>query len=132
MEGAISIARVTCHSPNDTHYSRPSIYTYTRVCHVPIGPLVADKLARECIHVCHIFAFLANFTLNIPRVKAKGKKSFFQLVSRPRYASQQHRFLSHNVLSHARISRKFSSPQLPPGGGWRVKRCTCGVVRTSD
>ena len=49
--GAIGIARVTCHPPNDTHCSSPINSLYTGVCLVPIGPIVAEKLAWECTHV---------------------------------------------------------------------------------
>ena len=107
--GAISIARVTCHSPNDTHYSSPIDSLYIRVCLVLIGLIVAEKLARECTNVCHIFAFLANFTLDISRVKAMGETPFLQLVSRAYLAPHQYRFLMvHNAYPCSRRCANFS------------------------
>ena len=59
------------------------------------------------------FAFLADFTRNIPRVKATGKRPFFQLVSRAYLAPHQFRFLTvHSVHPCSRRCASFN-PLLP-------------------
>ena len=78
IESDIIIARGTCHSPDDTHYSSAIDSLHTRVCLVPIRLIVAQKWAQECTHVCHILAFLVNSTADISRAKTMGENPFFQ------------------------------------------------------
>ena len=80
---------------------------YTRVCPVPIGPTVAEKLA----HVCNIFfcIFSEIRSESIPRVKAMRKSKFFQLVPRAYLTPHQYRFLTvHCVHLCSRRCANFS------------------------
>ena len=60
-EGAISTARATRRSSSDTTYASPCIYLRIRVCHMSIGPLVAEISAWEPTRAERFFAFFTNF-----------------------------------------------------------------------